>query len=104
MALKTVQRWENGHRTIPDGVEQEMDIISTAMGELAARPCAEQLLATPDPVMMIPRTGSHFGFPASWYRALVESVRHILSNEYGDEGMAASVFRVVYFDEVEEQK
>ena len=54
--------------------------------------------------MMIPRTGSHFGFPASWYRALVESVRHILSNEYGDEGMAASVFRVVYFDEVEEQK
>lgn len=63
VALKTVQRWENGHRAIPEGVAQELDIIATAMGELAARPCAEQLLATPDGVMMIPRAGTHLGFP-----------------------------------------
>lgn len=104
VALKTVQRWENGHRAIPEGVAQELDIIATAMGELAARPCAEQLLATPDGVMMIPRAGTYLGFPASWYRALVDSVRWILMNDHGDEGRAVAAFRVVFFDEVEEQK
>ena len=104
VALKTVQRWENGHRAIPGGVEDEMDIISTARGELAARPVAELLLATPDAVMLIPRAGTHFGFPASWYRALVGFVRYSLGNHYGEEGVAASTFRVVYFDEVEDQK
>lgn len=104
VALKTVQRWENGHRPIPQGVVDEMDQFSTATGEGAARECAESLLKTPDAVMMIPRTGIHFGFPASWYRALVDSVRDILMNEYGDEGRAAACFRVVYFDEVEDQK
>lgn len=100
VALKTVQRWENGHRPIPEGVVGELDIISTAVGEGAARPCAEQLLATEDPVMMIPRTGDYCGFPASWYRALVDSVRHILVSEYGERGLAAASFRVVYFDEI----
>lgn len=100
VALKTVQRWENGHRPIPEGVAAEMDLISTAMGEVAARNCAEHLLKTPEAVMMIPRTGNHFGFPASWYRALVDSVRHLLVSEYGDHGLAAATFRVVYFDEI----
>lgn len=100
VALKTVQRWESGHRPIPPGVVSEMDIISTAVGEGAARPCAERLLATEDPVMMIPRTGTYCGFPASWYRALIDSIRHVLVNEYGDRGIAAAGFRVVYFDEV----
>ncbi|WP_040284318.1 helix-turn-helix domain-containing protein [Tessaracoccus massiliensis] len=104
VALKTVQRWENGHRPIPDGIEAEMDTISTAIGHLAAAPIAEQLLATPDGVMMIPRSGTHLGFPASWYRAVVDSVRHILQTEHGEEGLSASRFRVVYLDEVEEQK
>ena len=44
VALKTVQRWESGHRPIPDGVADEMGIIATATGEGAARPCAERLL------------------------------------------------------------
>ncbi|WP_202976935.1 helix-turn-helix domain-containing protein [Ornithinimicrobium flavum] len=99
VALKTVQRWENGHRPIPDGVAEDMDLISTAMGEVAARNCAEHLLRTEDPVMSIPRAGTHFGFPASWYRALVDQVRHLLMAEYGDPGLAAATFRVVYFDE-----
>ncbi len=103
VALKTVQRWESGHRPIPAGVASEMDIISTAVGEGAARPCAERLLAIEDPVMMIPRTGAYCGFPASWYRALVDSVRHVLVNEYDDRGLAAATFRVVYFDEVGDQ-
>lgn len=103
VALKTVQRWESGHRPIPEGVASEMDIISTAMGEGAARPCAERLLATEDPVMMIPRTGTYCGFPASWYRALTDSVRHVLMTEYGERGLAAASFRVVYFDEVGDQ-
>jgi len=104
VALKTVQRWENGHRPVPQGVAEELDIISTAIGEGAARPCAEHLLGTSDAVMMIPRTGIYLGFPASWYRALVDVVREILMNDYGDEGLAAAGFRVVYFDEVEDQK
>lgn len=103
VALKTVQRWENGHRPIPEGVAVEMDQISTAMGEVAARNCAEHLLNVPDAVMMIPRTGTHLGFPASWYRALVDSVRHVLINEYGNHGLATAAFRVVYFDEVGDQ-
>lgn len=105
VALKTVQRWENGHRRIPEGVAEEMDIISTAMGEGMARRWAEHLLRIPDAVMMIPRTGTHFGFPASWYRALVDSVSHLLANEYGAEGLeVAAGLRVVYFDDVEDQK
>lgn len=100
VALKTVQRWESGHRAIPEGVASEMDSISTAVGEGAARPCAERLLTIEHPVMMIPRTGTYCGFPASWYRALVDSVRHLLVNEFGDAGLAAASFRVVYFDEV----
>lgn len=100
VALKTVQRWENGHRAIPEGVASEMDEISTAIGECAARKCAELLLKTEEPVMSIPRTGSHFGFPASWYRTLVTSVRHLLVNEYGEQGLVAATFRVVYFDEI----
>lgn len=104
VALKTVQRWENGHRPIPDGVAAEMDIISTAIYELAAVPLAEQLLATPDGVMMIPRAGTHLGFPASWYRALLDAVRDNLQSEHGEEGQAVAAFRVVYFDEAEEQK
>lgn len=101
VALKTVQRWENGHRPVPRGVEDEMDIISTAIYEGAARGCAEHLLETGNDVMMIPRTGSHLGFPASWYRALVEAVRECLRGEFGDRGLKAAGFRVVYFDEVE---
>lgn len=104
VALKTVQRWENGHRPIPFGVAAEMDIISTAVWSGAAVPCALHLLDTTDAVMMIPRTGSHMGFPASWYRALVEAVREILVRDYGADGLQAAAFRVVYFDEVEEQK
>lgn len=104
VALKTVQRWENGHRPIPRGVVSELDVMSTAVGELAARPCAERLLASTDAVMRIPRTGTHLGFPASWYRALVDTVRALLISEYGDEGLAAAAFRVVYFDDIEEQK
>lgn len=103
VALKTVQRWENGHRPIPEGVAAEMDIISTAMGEGAARPCAEHLLKVPNAVMMIPRAGTHYEFPASWYRALVDNVRDILMTDYGDRGVAAASFRVVYFDEVGDQ-
>lgn len=102
VALKTVQRWENGHRPIPEGVAAEMDQISTAMGEVAARSCAVQLLEVRDPVMMIPRTGSLYGFPASWYRALVDSVRHLLQNEYGEAGLAVAGFRVVYREELGE--
>lgn len=103
VALKTVQRWESGHRPIPEGVVDEMRIIATAVGEGAARKCAEHLLKTQDAVMMIPRTGTHLGFPASWYRALIDSVQGILMGEYGDRGLAAAAFRVVYFDEVEGQ-
>jgi DNA-binding XRE family transcriptional regulator len=103
VALKTIQRWENGHRPIPQGVANEMGIIATAVREGAARKCAEQLLKTPGAVMMIPRTGTHLGFPASWYRALVESVHEVLVNEYGDRGLTAAAFRLVYFDEVEGQ-
>lgn len=98
--MKSVQRWENGHRPIPDGVAAEIDIISTAVYEGAARPCAERLLESGDPVMMIPRTGVYCGFPASWYRALVFCVRELLLTEYGDRGNAAAAFRVVCFDEV----
>ncbi|MEO6470259.1 MAG: helix-turn-helix domain-containing protein, partial [Aeromicrobium sp.] len=104
VALKTVQRWENGHRPIPWGVVEEMDILATAIRELAARPCAEHLLAAPEAVMMIPRAGTHLGFPASWYRALVDAIRDLLMLEYGDKGLTAATFRVVYFDEVEDQK
>ena len=100
VALKTVQRWENGHRPIPEGVAAELDIHSTALGEGAARLCAERLVTVQDPVMKVPRTGTYLGFPASWYRALVDSVRHILWTEY--DGVNAT-FRVVYFDEVEGQ-
>lgn len=100
VALKTVQRWENGHRPIPEGVAAEMDILSTAVIEGAARPCAAHLVTVQDAVMMIPRTGTYLGFPASWYRALVDSVRYLLQTEYGS---VNSAFRVVYFDEVEGQ-
>ena len=103
VALKTVQRWENGHRPIPAGIQDEMNQIAIAIGEVAARNCAEHLLKIQDAVMRIPRTGTHLGFPASWYRALVDSVRHVLMNEYGDPGLAAATFSVVYFDEVEAQ-
>ena len=104
VALKTVQRWESGHRPIPGGILSEMDIISTAIGVGAAEKWAEHLLKTPDAVMIIPRTGTHFGFPASWYRALVDSVRGILINHPEAEGgLEAARFRVVYFDEVEDQ-
>ena len=103
VALKTVQRWENGHRPIPEGIADDMDIISTAFGVGAAEKLAEHLLATPDAVVRIPRTGTHFGFPASWYRALVDSVRDVLINQHEDEGgLKAATFRVVYFDEVED--
>ena len=105
VALKTVQRWENGHRRIPEGLVDEMHQLSEAMGEGMARPWAEHLLKTVDAVMMIPRTGTHLGLPASWYRALVDSVKHVLANEYGAEGQErAARLRVVYFDDVEEQK
>jgi len=103
VALKTVQRWENGHRPIPAGVAREMDITSTAMRMGAAHVWAEFLLTAQDPVLMIPRTGNLFGFPASWYRALVDEVADVLMNEYGEEGRAAANFRVVYRDEVEDQ-
>ena len=103
VALKTVQRWENGHRPIPEGIADEMDIISTAFGVGAAEKLAEHLLATPDAVVMIPRTGTLFGFPASWYRALIDSVRDILINHpEAEAGLEAARFRVVYFDEVED--
>lgn len=104
VALKTVQRWENGHRAIPQGVIDELDIISTAIGVVAVEPLAEQILAAPDNVVVIPRSGTHLGFPASWYRALVESVRAHLEARHGEEGLSASNFRVVYLDEVEDQK
>lgn len=103
VALKTVQRWENGHRPIPEGVAADMDLISTAMGEVAARNCAEHLLKTQGAVLNIPRAGTHLGFPASWYRALVDQVRDLLVAEYGEPGLAAATFRVVYFDEVGDQ-
>lgn len=103
VALKTVQRWENGHRPIPAGVAREMDLISTATGEGVARRWAELLLTAQDPVLMIPRTGALFGFPASWYRALVDQVRDLLLTEYDEPGLAAANFRVVYRDEVEDQ-
>lgn len=103
VALKTVQRWENGHRPIPEGVAADMDQIGTAMFESAARRCAEHLLKTEDVVMKIPRAGTHLGFPASWYRALVDQVRELLVAEYGEQGVAVAGFRVVYFDEVGDQ-
>lgn len=103
VALKTVQRWENGHRPIPEGVAEDMDLISTAMGEVAARNCAVHLLKTQEAVFSIPRAGTYLGFPASWYRALVDQVRHLLMAEYGEPGIAAATFRVVYFDEVGDQ-
>lgn len=103
VALKTIQRWENGHRPIPAGVAREMDLTATAMRMGAAHVWAEFLLTAQDPVLMIPRTGTLFGFPASWYRALVDQVADILVNEYGDQGLAASNFRVVYRDEVEDK-
>ena len=53
--------------------------------------------------MMIPRTGTHLGFPASWYRALVEPVRDTSAWSTGRRA-CLSGFRVVYFDEVEDQK
>ena len=105
VALKTVQRWENGHRRVPEWLVAELEIISTAMGEGMARPLAEHLLGARDAVMMIPRAGIYFGFPASWYRALVGSVKHLLVDEYGADGLElAAQLRVVYFDEVEGQK
>lgn len=105
VTLKTVQRWENGHRRIPEGVVGDMQQLSEAMGEGMARPWAEHLLDTDDAVMMIPRTGTHLGLPASWYRALVESVRYLLADQYEAEGRElAARLRVVYFDDVEEQK
>lgn len=105
VTLKTVQRWENGHRRIPEGLVDDMDLLSEAMGEGMARPWAEHLLKTDDAVMMIPRKGTHFGLPASWYRALVGSVSHLLVNEFGAEGLeVAGGLRVVYFDDVVEQK
>lgn len=103
VALKTIQRWENGHRPVPEGVAREMDEMTTAMHMGAAHLCAEFLITADDPVLVIPRTGSLFGFPASWYRALVEQIRENLANEYGEQGLAAATFRVVYFDEVEAQ-
>lgn len=103
VALKTVQRWENGHRPIPEGVAAEMDQIGTAMFEVAARRCAEHLLKTEDVVMRVPRAGTHLGFPASWYRALVDQVRELLVADYGEQGLAVAGFRVVYFDEVGDQ-
>lgn len=104
VALKTVQRWENGHRLVPASVMDVMDEIHNAMCYVAATRCAEQLLKTPDPVMMIPRSGSFLGFPASWYRALVELVRDTLRLEHGEQGLRLSGFPVVYFDDVEEQR
>jgi len=104
VALKTVQRWENGHRPIPAGVASEMEWIDGAMREGVASQWAEHLLTTQDPVLMIPRTGTLFGFPASWYRALVDLVRELLLTEYDEPGSAAAAnFRVVYLDEVEDQ-
>lgn len=104
VTLKTVQRWENGHRRIPEGLVDDMQQLSEAMGEGMARPWAEHLLKTDDAVMMIPRKGTHLGLPASWYRGLVESVRHVLVDQYGAEGLhKAASLRVVYFDDVEEQ-
>ena len=102
VALKTVQRWENGHRPIPEGVAREMDMTTTAMELGAADSVAEFLLTAEDPVLMIPRTGTLFGFPASWYRALVDQVRKNLITFHGEEGMAAAGFRVVYRDEVQD--
>jgi len=104
VALKTVQRWENGHRPIPAGVASEMEWIDVAMREGVASQWAEHLLTAHDPVLMIPRTGTLFGFPASWYRALVDLVRELLLTEYDEPGSAAAAnFRVVYLDEVEDQ-
>lgn len=80
-----------------------MDLISTATGEGVARRWAELLLTAQDPVLMIPRTGALFGFPASWYRALVDQVRDLLLTEYDEPGLAVANFRVVYRDEVEDQ-
>lgn len=103
VALKTVQRWENGHRAIPEGVVVEMGTALYAM-YAAARTLAEHLLETPGAVMMIPRTGTYLGFPASWYRALTALVREVLSDEYGEEGGRLVNFRLVYMDEVEAQQ
>lgn len=103
VALKTVQRWENGHRPIPEGVAWEMDLTGTAMRMGAAHAVAEFLITADDPVLMIPRTGTLFGFPASWYVALVDQVRFNLMNDYGEEGSKVATFRVVYRDEVEAQ-
>jgi len=100
VALKTVQRWANGHRPIPEGVANELDVISTAIAEGAARPYAEYMITVEDAVMMIPRTGTYLGFPASWYRALAATVREVLQRDYGSVNWD---FRVVYFDEVEDQ-
>lgn len=103
VALKTVQRWESGHRPIPEGIVEEMDILSQAFGAGAAGKVAEHLLATPDAVMTIPRTGTHFGFPASWYRALVDMVRFELTTQHAaDCGPEVAGFRVVYFDDIED--
>lgn len=103
VALKTVQRWENGHRPIPSGVAWEMEKIDTAMREGVASRLAELLISAQDPVLMIPRTGTLFGFPASWYRALAALVRELLLTAYDQPGFAAANFRVVYLDEVEAQ-
>lgn len=104
VALKTLQRWENGHRPIPAGVASEMEFIDTAMREGVASQWAELLLTAQDPVLMIPRTGTLFGFPASWYRALVDLVRELLLTEYDEPGSAAAAnFRVIYRDEAEDQ-
>lgn len=103
VALKTVQRWENGQRRIPHGVAEELDQLSTAVPVRMASEWAEHLLNTPEPVMMIPRTGSHLGFPAPWYRTLASATKDILATEHGDEGLkVAARLRVVYFDEIEE--
>lgn len=103
VALKSVQRWENGHRQIPRGVVWEMEKISTVIREGVASQWAEHLLQTQDPVLTIPRTGTLFGFPASWYRELVNLVRDILLTSYDEPGLTAANFRVVYLDELEDQ-
>jgi len=103
VALKTVQRWENGHRPIPAGVANEMALTATAIRMGAAHVWAEFLLTAQDPVLTIPRTGTLFGFPASWYRALVDLVRELLLTVYDEPGLAAANFRVVYRDEVGDQ-
>lgn len=105
VALKTVQRWENGHRPVPEGIVEELANSMTGMHVVVAEPWVAYLLEAQDPVIRIPRTGTFRGFPASWYRAVVDTVMDILVTEHGNRGLrAAAGCRVVYFDEVEEQK